>query len=98
MKNVKKVFSMAIITFFLLCSVGKASTKEKREGDDSDFANVTIDVLLARPFGLVGTVFGTAAFIASLPWAIPTKSVKKCADTLIVKQAKWTFTRPVGQF
>jgi hypothetical protein len=55
-----------------------------------------IDLVVLRPFGLVATALGTAVFIASLPFTLPTLSVKQAAKKLIVEPAKYTFARPLG--
>jgi hypothetical protein len=54
------------------------------------------DALVVRPACLVATVVGSAVFVIALPWAAASKSVKKTADTLVVKPAWATFTRPLG--
>jgi len=36
-------------------------------------------------------------FVITLPFSIPTKSVDKAAQKLIVDPAKYTFVRPLGQ-
>jgi len=57
---------------------------------------MAVDVVLARPALFAATVLGSALLIVSLPVTIPTKSVGSVCDTLVVKPAKATFTRPVG--
>jgi len=56
-----------------------------------------IDFLLLRPLGLVGTALGTAVFVVSLPFSLPTKSADKAAQKLVVDPAKFTFARPLGE-
>jgi hypothetical protein len=57
---------------------------------------VVADVVVARPACLAVTIFGTAFFIVSLPVAVIAKSVKSSCNTMVVKPAKATFTRPLG--
>jgi hypothetical protein len=54
------------------------------------------DALVVRPACLVATAVGSAVFIVALPWAAISKSVKRTANTLVVKPANATFTRPLG--
>jgi len=54
------------------------------------------DIVVVRPACFVATALGSAFFVISLPIAALSKSVKKTADTLVVKPAKATFTRPIG--
>jgi hypothetical protein len=54
------------------------------------------DVTLVRPACFAATAVGSAFFIVALPFAAISKSVKETANTLVVRPAKMTFTRPVG--
>jgi hypothetical protein len=54
------------------------------------------DVIVVRPFGIAATVLGTAVFVVSLPFTLPTRSVDKAAQKLVVDPAKFTFARPLG--
>ncbi|MGZ3636023.1 MAG: hypothetical protein ACXWMO_11735 [Syntrophales bacterium] len=66
-------------------------------GEDRAF-DATMDILLVRPVSLAATVVGTAVFIVSLPFSIPSQSVGTTARTLIAEPFNYTFTRPVGEF
>jgi len=66
-------------------------------GNDQAF-EATVDILLVRPVSLAATVVGTAVFIVSLPFSIPSKSVGATAQTLVVEPFNYTFTRPIGGF
>ena len=57
-----------------------------------------VDGLLLRPLGLAATIVGTAAFVLTLPFSLPTRSVERTAKALVVKPAKYTFARPLGEF
>ena len=65
--------------------------------EDVSAEEIIVDGLLLRPGGIVATVLGTAVFVVILPFSIPTKSVDKTAQKLIVDPAKYTFVRPLGQ-
>lgn len=54
------------------------------------------DTLVVRPVCLAATIVGSAVFVVSLPVAALSKSVKQSAQTLVVKPAQATFTRPLG--
>jgi hypothetical protein len=54
------------------------------------------DALVVRPACLVATVVGSAVFVVALPWAAASKSIKKTANSLVLKPANATFTRPLG--
>lgn len=56
------------------------------------------DVLLVRPLGLVSLVAGSVIFVISLPVAIPTGSVGKVGQRLVLDPVEFTFVRPIGNF
>lgn len=55
------------------------------------------DVVFLRAVGLAGMIVGTAVFVATLPFTLPTNTVKNAAAKLVVAPAKFTFTRPLGE-
>ncbi len=84
------VITAACIAALLLMPVTPACA------DVDDGVAVAADVLVVRPACLIATVVGSAFFIVALPVAATSKSVKQTARTLVVKPAKMTFTRPLG--
>jgi hypothetical protein len=65
--------------------------------DDVSAEAMLADGLLLRPGGVIATILGTAVFVVTLPFSIPTKSVEKAAQKLVVDPARYTFVRPLGQ-
>lgn len=60
-------------------------------------AVVAADALIARPIGLGLTIAGTATFLVTLPFSIPSGSVDNAAQGLIVRPGGYTFVRPLGR-
>jgi len=81
------------VAALLLSQVNTASAAQNDEG-----AAMIVDVLIARPACLVATVIGSTFFVVALPFALVSNSVNRAADALVVKPAKATFTRPLGDF
>ena len=81
-----------------LCALTLLGTSTSAFADEDKSLNVVTDVGLVRPSCLIVTVAGTALFVAILPIAAVSRSVKKTALTLVTNPAKATFTRPVGDF
>jgi hypothetical protein len=65
--------------------------------EDVSAEAMIVDGLLLRPAGIAATVLGTVVFVVTLPFSIPTRSVDKAAQKLIVDPARYTFIRPLGQ-
>jgi hypothetical protein len=66
-------------------------------GDDVSAEAMIVDGFLLRPGGAIATLVGSVVFVVTLPFSIPTKSVDKAAQKLVVDPAKYTFVRPLGQ-
>lgn len=68
-----------------------------RKPSDPSAAKVVADGLIARPLGLATTIAGTGLFVATLPFSVPSGSVRESARGMIVKPGGWTFVRPMGR-
>ena len=85
-----------LLTTICVLAVGLGSAASSSAAEESNPLEVAADAMVVRPACLVATVVGSAVFVVALPAALISKSVKKTADTLVVKPAKATFTRPLG--
>jgi hypothetical protein len=95
MKEFKKVFlSLLAVSLVMGClsSTGWAEDKWAKE-DPAGQGWSLMDVVFARPFGVATGIAGTAIFIVSLPFTIPSGGVKEAADMFIVKPFRFSFTR-----
>ena len=59
---------------------------------------IAVDLVVGRPLGLVGSVLGTAIFIAGLPFEVLSGDVEGPGKRLVVEPLEFTFTRPLGEF
>jgi hypothetical protein len=57
-----------------------------------------VDLLVARPAGLVASAIGIVFFVVSLPFSAPTGSADEAADKLVAEPVQFTFGRPLGVF
>ncbi len=100
-------FAMLLI-LVLLSATTLAAAQETAMPNVADETNETleassaagmmlVDVFLLRPLGLAATVLGTATFIVTLPFSLPTRSADDAAKVLVVKPATYTFARPLGE-
>ena len=91
--------SVAWVLALLLVAMplfAKAQQDDTISGDKA--TDMVVDVVVMRPLGLVATVLGTALTVVALPFTIPSGSVEKSAQELIVRPAEYTFQRPLGDF
>ena len=85
-----------LLTASCVLAVTFCSVTPSPAADNSGPLAVAADAIVVRPACLVATVLGSAVFVVALPWAAASKSIKKTADTLVVKPANATFTRALG--
>jgi hypothetical protein len=90
---------MAVLFFSAISLVHAADSYASYTSRTEDVSAeaMIVDGLLLRPGGIVATVLGTAVFVVTLPFSIPTRSVDKAAQKLVVDPARYTFVRPLGQ-
>jgi hypothetical protein len=69
----------------------------RSDRDEVSAEAIIVDGLLLRPGGAIATLLGSVVFVVTLPFSIPTKSVEKAAQKLVVEPAQYTFVRPLGQ-
>ena len=85
-----------LVTTICVLAICLGSVASARASENSGPLTVTVDAVVIRPACLVATALGSAVFVVALPVAAVSKSVKKTANTLVVKPANATFTRPLG--
>ncbi len=85
-----------LVTTLCVLGISLGGVASSSASEDSGPLTVVTDAVVIRPACLVATVLGSAFFVVSLPFAAASKSVKKTANTLVVKPANATFTRPLG--
>ena len=74
-----------------------ADEPDERLEASNPAGRMLVDAFLLRPLGLAATVLGTATFIVTLPFSLPTRSADDAAKVLVVKPAEYTFARPLGE-
>jgi hypothetical protein len=93
MKTIHRMKGRVIVLAWVLALVSAGTPR--CFGSDNPGAMV-VDTVLVRPVCLVATIIGSAFFVISLPVTVPSKSVHHAAQSLVVKPAQATFTRPLG--
>jgi hypothetical protein len=80
------------------CALAFLFTATPRTLASDNSVEVIADAAVVRPGCFLATILGTAIFVAVLPIAATSKSIKKTARTLVGNPARATFTRPLGDF
>ena len=83
-----------VTTAFASSSFAQATIKDEEISTE----NMVADALIVRPLGIIATILGAGLFVISLPFSALGKNVKEAGEKLVVAPAKFTFTRPLGEF
>jgi len=96
MKQLKRILLLWLtlsLVIISLCSTGWAGDNTLGRNDPVAHEFNALDVILARPIGVIAGVVGTAIFVVSLPFTIPAGGVRDAADIFIVKPFQFSFVR-----
>lgn len=95
MKIDKKWFiSLLLGSFLLFGSYSQGFSWEKWTKDDPITDEwIIMDILVARPLGIVAGIVGGGLFVLSLPFSIPTQNIGKMSEVLIERPFKFSFRR-----
>src|SRR2546430_987206 len=85
-----------LATALCVLAISLGSVTPSRAADQRDPLVVVADALVIRPGCLVATAIGSALSVVTLPISAISGSVKRTANTLVIKPARATFTRPLG--
>ncbi|BAL26196.1 hypothetical protein [Azoarcus sp. KH32C] len=83
---------------FLLSSSTIVSAQQTEPVTGERGSDMAADLLIVRPIGIIGSVFGAAGFIISLPFTIPSGTVGEAGRAMVVNPLEYTFYRPLGDF
>src|SRR5215475_4946886 len=88
-----------ILVMLLLCTTSlvyaRQATYRATDSGDGSAEAILLDGLVLKPGGVVATIVGSVAFVVTLPFSIPTRSVDRAAQKLVVDPAHYTFVRPL---
>ena len=102
----KRLVIMAIIASFLFMPLSAAAqdkgpyqkTTDAQQPTTVTSGYMTVDILAARPVGIVSTVFGTVTFVLASPFSALGGNFSHSFDELVKKPFFYTFDRPIGVF
>ncbi len=98
-KITKQSLVFIIIASLVFVPFGASALAKQESMDEGISAEAMIaDFVFVRPLGIVAVVVGSAFFIVSLPFSLLGGNSKAAAEKLVYNPAKFTFTRPLGDF
>ena len=98
-KITKQSLVFIIIASLVFVPFGASALAKQESMDEGISAEAMIaDFVLVRPLGIIAVAVGSAFFIVSLPFSLLGGNSKAAAKKLVYDPAKFTFTRPLGDF
>jgi hypothetical protein len=97
MKEFKKIFLLLLTVSLLiggLYSTGWAGDQLSRDDTEAQGWSL-LDLLVARPLSVLAGVGGSAIFVVTLPFTLPSGSAKDAANMFIVQPFQFSFTREI---
>jgi hypothetical protein len=102
MLNYRKTFVVFLLTVALagspLATLAEKKYVKDPYAEQNDPMAMTMDLIIARPMGLVATLAGTLVFVISVPFSALGGNTGESWDSLVASPAEYTFKRPLGQF
>jgi hypothetical protein len=98
-KRMKKVVTLLLVSslvFFHFASIAPA--KEYIEDFDEKAGYMAGDLAVLRPLGIVATAVGALVYVISLPFSLAGGNEQEARQKLVIDPAKYTFSRPLGEF
>ncbi len=95
MKRFKKICLFLLTLSLVMGSLYSTGWAGDQFGKDDPVAHgwSALDVLVARPLGFAAAIVGSAVFVVSLPFTIPSGGVGNAANMFIVQPLQFSFTR-----
>ena len=91
MKKALAVMMAMLFLFFHLFPAAQA--EEKKDG-----MGIIADTVVVRPIGLASMGLGLVGFILTLPFSAATGTTEEVSKALVEEPARFTFSRPPGEF
>jgi hypothetical protein len=98
-------FKKTLVSCFVVASLvvsslpALAETSEMYlDKEETTSERMIVDLVAARPIGLVATLGGAVIFLVSWPFSALGGNSDEAWDTLVAEPAIYTFQRPLGDF
>jgi hypothetical protein len=99
--NSKRYLIFLLIVGLAAIPVAHGADVQERpqtEKEAKDAGVVAMDLLIARPLGILATVAGGAIFLVSLPISAMTGQTRMVYEKMVREPARYAFKRPIGDF
>lgn len=97
--SIKSIITGLIFSTFILVSANSFSYDSYYDGTgQATDGEMMVDLFIARPLGLVGSVLGIATHGVGLLFSVPGENFSETGEVLVEAPLNYTFNRPLGHF
>jgi len=95
----KSITIVLVIAALIAIPFGQSAVAQFRPDEkEPDAVAMMIDVVPVRVLSFCGLVIGTAFFLVTIPISYVAGNYEQAAEKMIAEPARYTFTRPLGEF
>jgi hypothetical protein len=98
MRFVHKQATILVVILALVIVPCGAMAADAYNDPQIEAGAMAADAIVVRPLGIVSTVLGFGLFMVSVPFSALGGNTGDAWQALVVRPAKFTFTRPLGEF
>ncbi len=98
MNTIIKAFLFSSLIFTACNSFAAGSPYSSRYNEPVTDVEIIVDLLVARPLGLVGSVIGITVHTVGLLFSVPGENFSETGEVLVERPLNYTFNRPLGRF
>jgi hypothetical protein len=88
--------AVMVLTVAATISVSAQAFAAQQFNESRRTQATALDIIVARPVGIIVTGIGAVLFAVSLPFSALGGNIDEAAETLVVNPARETFTRCLG--
>ncbi len=89
-KAQRSIVSVALVTaLVMVLSSGGWAQERKVSNDEMNL----LDLLVARPLGIIAAAGGTCVFVVSLPFTLATKSTNEALNLFVMEPLRFSLVR-----
>ena len=89
---------LAVAVLVVMPAGHSAMAQFRPDEAEPSAAAMIVDVVPVRVLSFCGLVIGTVSYVVTLPLSYATDSHQLAAKKMVIEPARYTFTRPLGDF
>lgn len=97
-RHIRTVVTLVLIAAMIAIPCSALASNLPSDEDQVKVAEMATDLVIVRPVGIATVILGFGCFLISTPFSALGGNTGEAWDTMVVKPARFTFKRPLGDF